>query len=363
MKAWKGGQLYLNPEIAGGEGLSGVEGLAGFPNGDITRVTSTIPKPYLSRIFLRQTWGLGGNSEAVESGPNQLGCRQKESRLVISLGKISLPDLFDTNAYSHDPRTQFMNWALMDLGTWDFAADTRGYTWGVAVELNQPRWALRFGSFMVPKTANGLALDRHLRRNHGENVELERRYKLRGEAGRVSLLGFANHANMGDYREALRRSSGIPDITQTRRPGTPKYGLGLNAEQALTRDLGAFMRLGWDDGKTETWAFTEIDRTFHLGLQFKGRRWGRPQDIIGVAGLNNGLSKDHRDYLAAGGSGFQLGDGRLNYSAERILEAYYAFKPLKVLTLTLDFQRAQNPGYNRDRGPVSIWAVVFHWEI
>lgn len=363
VRPWKGGEIYLNPEIAGGKGLSGVEGLAGFPNGDITRVVSATPKLYLSRVYLRQTWDLGGGeTEAVEPGANQLGGRQPVRRVSVYAGKLSVTDLFDTNVYSHDPRTQFMNWALMDSGTFDFPADTRGYTWGLAVELNQGRWAIRAGSFMVPRLANGLELDTHLRRNHGEVVEVEGRWSHLGQPGKIRLLGWVNHANMGTYREALQGNPTKPDITLTRRAGTAKYGLGLSFEQALNRDVGAFARLGWDDGKTETWTFTEIDRTFHLGIQFNGRHWVRPQDVLAVALTDNGLSRDHRDYLAAGGLGFQLGDGRLSYGAERIVEAYYALKLQKRLTVTLDYQRAQNPGDNRDRGPVSIWGLRLHWE-
>lgn len=363
-RVWRGGEFYINPEVSGGRGISGVLGLAGFPNGDITRVTSPTPKIYLARAFVRQTWDLGGDTEAVEGGLNQLAGRRPVHRLSLILGKISLTDMFDNNAYSHDPRIQFMNWSLMDQGTWDYPADTRGYTWAAVVELNQPAWALRFATGMVSKVANGLEFDTHLRRNHGEVLELETRHKLRGQDGKVRLLGYVNHANMGRYRAALRASAGgIPDIVQTQRAGTLKWGLGLNIEQALSRDVGAFLRLGWNDGKTESWMFTEIDRTFHLGFQFNGRSWTRPQDVWGVGLVTNGLSTDHRDYLAAGGSGFIVGDGRLNYKAERVLEAYYALKLQKMLTLTLDYQRAQNPAHNRDRGPVSIWGLRVHWEL
>jgi high affinity Mn2+ porin len=215
---------------------------------------------------------------------------------------------------------------------------------------------------MVARVANGLELDTHLRRNHGELLELETRNSLLGREGKLRFLSWVNHANMGRYRAALR-STGTPDITATGRPGTPKYGLGLNIEQALRRDVGAFLRTGWNDGKTESWMFTEIDRTFQLGFQFKGAPWTRPQDILAVGLVTNGLSRDHRDYLGAGGSGFHLGDGRLNYARERVLEAYYALKVQKRFTLTLDYQRAQNPGYNQDRGPISIWTLRFHWEM
>lgn len=231
---------------------------------------------------------------------------------------------------------------------------------GVCQELG----ALQFGSFMVPRVANGQVLDTHLRRNHGETVELELKHrKFFGQTGRISFLGYVNHANMGTYRDALSSHTGTPDITLSRHPGTPKYGLGLNAQQPLTRDLGAFLRWGWNDGKTESWIFTEIDRTLSLGLQMKGRAWQRSQDVVGLAWVNSGILRDHLDYLAAGGSGFILGDGRLQYSPERILESYYSVRLRRIFFLTVDYQWAQNPGYNRQRGPVSIWALRFYWRM
>lgn len=359
----KGLELYVDPEVAGGKGLSGVGGLAGFPNGEITRVSSPTPKPYLSRAFLRQTWGLSTPTETVAGGPNQFAGSPPVSRVTLTFGKFSVTDVFDINTYSHDPRIQFLNWALMNNGAFDYPADTRGYTWGVALELNQPRWALRVGSFLVPSYANGMPLDRHFRRNNGEVAEGEFRYSCLGQPGKVKVLGYVNHANMGTYRLALLQSLVNPDITQTRRSDTVKYGVGLNVEQALSPNLGVFGRLGWDDGKTETWMFTEIDRTGQAGAHLRGQRWRRPNDVIGLAGVINGLSPDHRDYLAAGGQGFILGDGKLNAATERMLEAYYAFKFQKMFTLTLDYQFAANPGYNRDRGPVSIWALRLHWEV
>jgi high affinity Mn2+ porin len=356
-------EIYVDPEIAGGEGFSHVTGMAGFPNGEITRVTSATPKPYLARAFIRQTWALGDTVEQMGGDANQLAGRQPVSRLTLTFGKMSVPDIFDTNTFSHDPRGQFLNWALMDNGAFDYPADTRGYTWGAALELNQRRWAVRVGSFLVPTYANGMPLDRHFRTNNGEVGEVELRPKLHGHYGKVKFLGYVNQANMGAYRLALQEMPVDPDVTLTRRPGTMKYGLGLNAEQALTSNVGAFLRLGWNDGKTESWEFTEIDRTGQAGLQWRGKSWRRPQDAVGVAGVINGLSCDHRHYLAAGGPGFIVGDGKLDYAAERILEAYYAWKPYRVFTVTLDFQFAGNPAFNRDRGPVPIWSLRFHWEV
>jgi high affinity Mn2+ porin len=215
---------------------------------------------------------------------------------------------------------------------------------------------------LVSTQANSLPLDRHFRRNNGEVAEFELRQTLRGQPGKLRFLAYVNHANMGTYRLALQQNPTAPDITQTRRSDTAKYGLGLNGEQALTPNVGLFMRLGWNDGKTETWEFTEIDRTGQAGIQVQGAAWRRPQDVVGFGGVTNGLSPDHRDYLAAGGHGFIIGDGRLNPSTERLLEAYYAWKVHKMFTVTLDYQFANHPAYNRDRGPVSIWGLRLHWE-
>jgi high affinity Mn2+ porin len=218
------------------------------------------------------------------------------------------------------------------------------------------------GSFLVSTFANGLPLDRHFRRNNGEVGEVELRPKLLSQPAKVKFLGFVNHANMGTYRLAIEEMPVDPDVTLTRRPDTMKYGFGLNAEQPLTPNLGAFLRGGWNDGKTESWEFTEIDRSGQAGLEWMGRRWGRPKDTVGVAGVVNGLSQDHREYLAAGGHGFIIGDGHLNYATERFLETYYAWKAVKFTTLTLNYQFVSNPAYNRDRGPVSILSMRVHFE-
>ena len=226
-----------------------------------------------------------------------------------------------------------------------------------ALELVWDAWAFRGGSFLEPEVANGLLFDHQVARAHGDVVEVEHGHEIGGRPGRVRLMGFANHARMGSYREALALDPSAPDITATRRAGRTKYGWGLSAEQALTGDLGAFLRAGWNDGRTETWAFTEVDRTAAGGLSLAGPRWGRPEDRLGLAAIVNGLSPDHRAYLAAGGTGFILGDGRLNAGQERIVEAYYAFEAAHGFTVSLDAERVQNPAFNRDRGPVSIFAL------
>jgi high affinity Mn2+ porin len=361
-RVWEHGELYFDPEIAGGLGFGGVTGIAGFPNGDITRVGQPQPTPYIARLYLVQTLGLGGNQEKVESGPNQLAGTRDISRLTLALGKMAATDWFDLNRYSHDPRTQFMNWALMYNGAWDYPADVRGYDFGGVVEWNEENFAVRYGLFGEPHVANGPDIDSHFSKAHGQIWELEQRYKLDERPGRVRWWFYINRAHMGNYQRALELSPVDPDITETRTYASRKYGLGMNLEQELRDDLGFFMRLGWNDGHTESWAFTEIDRTWALGLAQKGIRWGRPDDAAGIGFALNGLSPEHRDYLAAGGLGFILGDGRLNYRPEAALEIYYALQLKKGVVITPDFQLVGNPGFNHDRGPVAIGTVRVHAE-
>jgi hypothetical protein len=359
-RLWEGAEFYADPELAGGQGDSHVLGLAAAPNGEIYRVDSSELKLSLARLFLRQTWGFGGGAEAVAADQNQLAGSHDRRRLVLTAGRIALGDVFDNNAYAHDPRSQFLNWTLMDTAAWDYPADTRGYSWGLALELYWDQWALRAGSFMVPTKANGLYFDHRVDRAHGDVVELEHDHEIGGQAGHVRLLGYANHASMGSYQESLQLSPLAPDVTATRQPGRIKYGWGLSADQALSADLGAFLRAGWNDGRTETWVFTEVDQSLAAGLSLAGTAWSRPQDRLGIAMTLDGLSPEHRTYLAAGGLGFMLGDGRLTYGQERLFEATYAIALGRFLTATLDAQRIWNPGYNRDRGPVDLYALRLH---
>lgn len=360
-RPWQGGELYWNPEVAFGRGLSGVLGLAGFPNGEIARVGSPNPVFYSARFFLRQTFSLGGEDEKVEPDQNQLGGHYPASRVVITAGKLSALDIFDDNAYSHEPRSQFLNWSLMTNGAWDYPADARGYTEGLAAEYIQPGWAARLGLFAEPQEANGLPLNDNWSQARGAALELEKGYKLVGLPGKVRLLAFANRARMGSYRATLDTPAYALDITRSRQYSV-KHGWGVNLEQSYNDAIGGFLRAGWNDGKTESWAFTEIDRTFSFGMLANGRAWRRPNDSLGAAMALNGLSRDHRDYLAAGGYGFIVGDGALNYGKESILEVFYSLGLVKGLSLSLDYQRVVHPGYNRDRGPVDIWSSRFHYE-
>ena len=356
---WEGGAFFIDPEIAGGEGFGGVTGIAGFPNGEIPRVGSPEPEPYLARLYFQQVFGFGGGREHVDSDQNQLAGFRDTDRFTLTVGRFAAVDLFDANTYSHDPRTQFMNWSLMDTSSWDYPADTRGYTYGLVLELSGAAWAFRYGALGEPKVANGGTIDSRINAT-GNVFELEERYKLFDRAGVARVMAYENNARMGNYRAALDRPgpSG-PDVTLTR-TWSVKYGFGLSADQAVTDQFGLFARAGWNDGHTESWAFTEVDRTAALGLSIKGTAWGRPDDVAGVAAVINGLSKDHRDYLAAGGLGFLLGDGRLHYAPEQIGEFYYLIKVADHVYVTPDFQLINHPAYNRDRGPIVVGGLRVH---
>lgn len=358
---WPGAELYYNPEILQGHGLGNTVGIAGFPNGEAGKAAFYQLHYNTSRLFIRETIGLGGETEKIDDGANQIAGARDVNRLTLSVGKFSANDFFDDNAYSHDPRGQFMNWSLWESAAWDFPADVLGYTAGIVAELNAKDWEIHYGTFMEPTEANGGTLDAHLAKAWGQILEFDRRYTLGGHSGTVRPFIFWNHADMGDYADALALPAGGVDVTKTRAYRS-KVGAGLSWDQDLTQDLGAFVRLSWNDGRTETWAFTEIDRSIALGLALKGSGWKRPDDLLGVAVEAGGLSPEHRDYLAAGGLGMILGDGRLSYGAEEILESYYDLKVSKWLWLSPDFQYVEHPGDNRDRGGVAIYAVRAHVE-
>jgi high affinity Mn2+ porin len=360
-RLWKGAEGYVDPELSGGSGLSKGFGVAGFPNGEAFRVGNPEPHVFLARLFLRQTVGVSTERENVESDQNQLAGTRPARRIVVTLGKLALSDIFDDNSYSHDPRTGFMNWADWTQGAWDYPADTRGYTWGAVVEYVAPGWALRAGGALEPKEANQLAMDHDVRRAHGLVVEGEHAYRLLGKAGKIRLLGFSNRARMGNYRDAIRETA-PPDVVSTRRRGRSKWGLGANVEQPLTDRSGVFARLSWNDGRNESWAYAEIDRSACAGIVDHPNWWGREKDEVGAALIANGLSAAHRDYLAAGGYGFMIGDGRLRYGPEEIAEAY-AKAVFGSISGTLDYQFIQNPAYNRDRGPVHVFGFRLHVEL
>jgi len=362
-RTWKGGEIYVDPEVTQGVPLSHLTGLGGFTNGEIARTSGPTPTFYFARAFVRQTWGLGGGRESVESDANQLAGSVERRRLVLTAGKLSLPDLFDDNAYDHDPRTQFLNWSLMTQGAWDYAADARGYSWGVALEYFDEGWALRAARFMMPKQSNGLALNPRIFDSFGDQVELEHAHTLGGQAGKLRLLAYRNQADMGGYRDAVANAAATgatPELASSRQRRV-KYGFGVNLEQSVSSSVGVFARASWNNGEAEEFAFTEIDRSIQIGMLIKGGAWGRAADSAGVALVRNGISGAHRDYLAAGGLGFFIGDGRLSYATENIFETFYSVVVVRDVWFSADFQRIFDPAYNSDRGPVSVASARLHY--
>ena len=364
-RPWQGGELYVNPEAAQGVPLSGLTGLGGFTNGEIARTAGPTLKLYRARLFLRQTWGMGGEQQVVESDANQLAGVVDQRRWVLTAGNLSVIDIFDDNAYSHDPRTQFLNWSLFTHGAYDFAADARGYSWGVALEWYRDAWAVRAGRFIQPRQPNQQQLDRDIFQHYGDQIEFEHAHAIGDQPGKLRVLLFRNRAKMSRFQDALdlaAQTGGTPDINAVRTGEQSKHGFGLNVEQAVSSDIGLFARASWADGRTETYAFTEIDRSLSGGVLIKGSAWKRGQDNVGIAVARNGLSQVRRNYLAAGGFGFFIGDGRLNYRPEAILEVFYNARLAKAAWVTLDWQHILNPAYNADRGPVNVASVRLHTE-
>jgi high affinity Mn2+ porin len=370
---WPGGALVVMPEYANGRGMPNPSGLGGYVDGDIVRVPSLGSSPYLARAYYQHVLALSselaaGSEESdpearfMPAGPAGLAGPKPASRVELTVGKFGANDFFDLADVSSDPHHRFMNWSLMNEGAWDYAADVRGYTFGAVAALETPRYAVRAGVAMMPTRANGPDLDGDLLHAHSEIVEGEVRYAIRDAPGSAKLLLYWNHARMGSYAEALasRAPGAVPEVAATRRAGALKYGVGLLVQQQLGPAMEAFIRAGANDGATETFAFTEIDRSVSGGVEVGGRAWGRRDDRVGVAVAGNGLSRAHTDYLAAGGRGFQLGDGALRYAWEVVAESYYAWAVVKLLRVDLDLQGIVNPGMNADRGPAFVAGVRLH---
>jgi len=361
VRLWEGGELYYNPELLQGFGLNDTVGAAGFPNGEAQKSNFPYPHYNTSRLFLRQTFGFGGEREELASAPGQLANKVDVSRLTVQAGKFAVMDIFDGNAYAKDTRKDFMNWSMWAPGAFDYSADKVGLTYGATAEFNQKQWALRAGYFLIDGTSNSNNFDMRVFQRGSYVLELETRYSLFSQPGKLRSIAWFNSAYSGSYRETLNNPALMLDIAQTRE-GRIKYGYVFNLEQALTDDIGLFGRWSWNDGKTEIMAFTDIDASLATGLSIKGSRWGRPDDVIGIGGAINALSNDHRDFIAAGGLGVLIGDGALNYRRERVFETYYAYALNKQITLTADYQLITNPAYNADRGPVSVFSGRFHGE-
>jgi len=382
-RLWSGAQAHVDVLVWQGFGLDNTFGVEGFPSGEAYRLGTKDPNGAISRLFIRQTFGFGGEQEDVPDGQLTLAGKQDVSRLTFTLGRVSVADIFDTNAYANSPHTQFMNWALVNNEAWDYPADTIGFDTGLAVELNRPKWTLRYGLYQAPRESNGLVDEDRLfkwpyvpaqdgpseseplSKGWAMVLEYERRYNIGDHPGVIRPLVYANRANMVGYSAAV-------GILQTEGPGSDlspaqsyriKSGVGLNWEQEVAKNVGVFSRLGWNDGQEQGWMFSDVAYTATLGTSVKGAGWGRPDDTFGLAGILNGASSIEQKYLSAGGLGILAGDGKLNDGLEKIVETYYSYALLKNVSTTLDYQFVDDPAFNRDRGPVSVFAFRVHWEM
>ena len=363
-------EAVADVENSGGSGLSQTLGLAGFTDLDAVRNPSLSPAPYLARLWYRKVIALSDDTISVERTPTSMLTTLPVRRLDIHVGKFDMVDFFDLNSVANDSHTQFMNWTVVNNGAYDYAADTRGYTWGGVIDYEDRWWGARFAEALISKRPNGLTLQKNLQDAHSENYEIEVRPELIEKRDTtVRILAFTNFANMGDYHEAIDLfedgKTPTPEIDDHPMRTTLKYGFGLNAEQEFTDYLRGFARAGWNEGEHESFNYTEVNDTVAFGGDLRGTLWDRPEDKFGVAFVGNGISQRHRQYLADGGLGFLLGDGGLSYGPERIMESYYNF-PIPVhagFFGAIDIQYIDNPGYNRARGPVVVPGMRVHVEL
>ena len=361
-------EVFADIEDTTGNGVGNEGGLAGYVNLDVVRLVQGVPKanePYLAQLMVREIIPLTSERVAADRDELDLATSLPARRIEMRLGKMDLTDFFDVNTYGSDSNLQFLNWTVDDNGAWDVASNARGYTDALTVEYDDRSHSVRFAEAMMPKVPFSQFLDADLARSRAENLELEARGKyIAHREGVVRVLGFLNHANMGNYRlanaEFLDGQTATADITATRREGRHRYGFGLNMEQEITNDIGAFGRLGWSDGHNEAFCYTEVDRTLQLGGLVKGGSWRRSDDRAGVAFVANGIVPEHQQYLALGGLGIMLGDGGLTYGSEKIVETFYTAHLWRGFSVSYDFQHVTNPGYNEARGPVAVSAVRFH---
>jgi high affinity Mn2+ porin len=364
-RPWSGGEIWVNPEVDQGFGLSSTLGVAGFPSGAAFKLGESDPYVRLQRVLFRQTFDLGGEVQHVDADANQLAQSQTADRVVLTAGKFSLTDIFDHNPYADDPRHTFLNWSIIDAGSWDYAADAWGYTYGATVEWYQDWWTLRSGLVNLSEHPNTKALDTELFDQYQFDEEVEERHHLFGEDGAVRLLGFLSHGRMGNYdaATAIALQTGQPANIAGVRSMHDRGGFSFSANQGITDDLGAFARAGWSQGGYEDFDYTDIDKTVSGGLSLAGKRWDRPDDTVGLAFAVNDTSSAAKRFFAAGGLGILVGDGALIHSGpESIIETYYNIALHAGVNLTFDYQFINNPGYNRDRGPVSVFGVRLHAE-
>jgi len=362
VRPWSRGEVWINPEVDQGFGLSNTLGVAGFPSAEAYKVGKKHPYARLQRFFFRQTIGFGGERQDIEGTQNQFAGKTAANRLVLTVGKFGVGDIFDTNRYAHDPRGDFLNWSLVDAGNFDYAADAWGYSTGVAIEYYRGPWTLRAGAFNLSKVPNGETLETGFGQ-YQLVAELEHRHAIAGREGAIRITLFRNRGMFGRFDDALALSatSGeAPDTALVRRRQT-RIGGFVNVEQAVADNVGIFARAGLVDGQIEPYDFTDIDRTLSAGLSLDGALWGHQHDTIGIAAVANEISDAHRHYLDAGGLGVLVGDGRLPHAGPELIgELYYNWKPWEPIAITLDYQLVGNPGYNRDRGPAHVFGLRLH---
>lgn len=364
LRPWEGAEIWVNPELDQGFGLSNTLGAAGFPSGEAYKVGKVNPYAKLPRWFFRQTIDLGGSSEAVEPDLNQLGGHQRDDRLVLWLGKFSVVDVFDNNDQAHDPRSDFLNWTVIDAGTFDYAANAWGYTYGAAAEIYEGPWSLRGGVFALSNVPNSAELDSSFLQNELVG-EMEHRHSIDGEPGKIKVTFFRNRGRMGRFEDAIKLGelTGKPADIAAVRHTQSRAGISFNVDQQVSKIASFFVKGGIANGNIEPYEFSDVDRTLTAGFTIKGDGWGRSSDKIGVAGVINGISDVHKGFLAAGGLGILVGDGRLPHPGpEQIIEAYYDFAIASQVHVSLDGQLINHPAYNRDRGPVPIGAIRLHAE-
>jgi high affinity Mn2+ porin len=385
VRLWRGAEVHLDALMWEGLGLSDTFGIEGFPNGDAYKAGTTIPNFIVARLFIRQTFGLGGEQEDVADGQLTLAGKQDISRLTFTVGRFTPTDMFDINTYAHDSHTQFLNWAAQTAITWDYPSDTVGFTTGMAAEFNQPDWTLRYGFFQMPSVANGFTREDEFLcwpgdgsdgvfwKNWGMVSELERRWKIDHHPGAVRLMAWLNESTMASYNIAtplLLANPPPPDTPAGAEITIPaaayadrfKYGFGLNWEQEISKDVGLFSRVGWNDGQEAAWTYTEVNWSASLGASVKGAKWNRPDDVVGLCGIVSGASAQQIQFLKAGGTGILNGDGNLTYRSEKAIEGYYDFPIGKGCRFAVDYQFIADPAFNADRGPVNVFAIRLHWE-
>jgi high affinity Mn2+ porin len=361
MRLWQGAEFWIDPEVYQGFGLDGTHGVAGFVNGEAYKVGADYPYSRIQRAFIRQTIDLAGETQKVDAGFNQFAQSQTANRVVLTVGKFDVADVFDNNKYAHDPRSDFLNWAIIDTGTFDYAADALGFTIGAAVEWYHGNWTLRGGLFDLSVVPASVQLNPSFKEFQWVG-EIERRYNLWGHPGKIAISGFLSRGGMGSFENAIALTAvtgGPPDLAAVRQYQS-RGGVSMNIEQEITSDLGAFVRAGWADGNIEPYAFTDIDRTVAAGLSLSGKQWGRPDDTVGLAGAVNGISAPHAAFLNDGGLGIVVGDGLPNPGLETIIEAYYSYALTKSTRVSADYQLVINPAYATERGPVNVFAGRFH---